>query len=163
MRIRQIKPDYWRDELVASLPDSVSRFYIGLWQEADDSGWLLWNVAEIAHDLYGYQPRGRRERWVRDRGEALAAVGRLHIHECGHGFLPNLTKHQRFGGKPYIGIQIAHDRDCARSIADDRLGKVGKGTERKGSAREGDKSPPTDQPTPSHLEVVNGKYQVRAS
>lgn len=127
MRIRQVKPDYWRDELMASLPDSVSLFYIGLWQEADDAGWLVWNIPEIGHDLYGYQPRARRERWVRERGQALATVGRLHLHECGHAFLPNLTKHQHLGGKPYRGVQIAHDRDCSRPIADDRPGKVGKG------------------------------------
>jgi hypothetical protein len=166
MRIRQVKPDYWRDELIASLPDSVSRFYIGLWQEADDAGWLRWNVPEIGHDLYGYQSRARRERWVKERGEALAAVGRLHFFDCGHAYIPNLTRHQKFGGKPYEGVRIAHDRNCSRSIADDRLGKVGKGTERKGSAhaREGDKSPPTDQPTNrSHLELVDGKWQERAS
>ena len=48
MRIRQIKPDYWRDEVIAAMPDSVARFYIGIWQEADDAGWLRWNVPEIA-------------------------------------------------------------------------------------------------------------------
>lgn len=127
MRIRQVKPDYWRDELIASLPDSVSRFYIGLWQEADDAGWLRWNIPEIGHDLYGYQPRTRREKWVKERGEALAAVGRLHFYDCGHAYLPNLTKHQHLGGRPYHGIRDAHDRDCSRPIADDRLGKVGKG------------------------------------
>jgi len=136
MRIRQVKPDYWRDELVASLPDSVSRFYIGLWQEADDAGWLNWNVAEIGHDLYGYQPRLRREKWVRERGEALAAVGRLHFHECGHAFLPTLTKHQKFGGRPVHTVRDAHARDCARSIENAPLGKVGKGKVRKGSDSE---------------------------
>ena len=70
MRIRQVKPDYWRDELMASLPDTVSLFYIGLWQEADDAGWLVWNIPEIGHDLYGYQGRQRREKWVKERGSA---------------------------------------------------------------------------------------------
>lgn len=122
-----MKPDYWRDELIASLPDSVSRFYIGLWQEADDAGWLRWNVPEIGHDLYGYQPRQRRERWVKERGEALAAVGRLHFYDCGHAYIPNLTKHQKFGGRPVHTVRDAHARDCAPPRADDRPGKVGKG------------------------------------
>jgi hypothetical protein len=145
VRIRQVKPDYWRDELIASLPDSVSRFYIGLWQEADDAGWLRWNVPEIGHDLYGYQPRARRERWVRERAEALAKVGRLHFHDCGHAFLPNLTKHQKFGGRPVFTVRDAHARDCARLRADAPHGKerveVGKGMERKGS----DSEPTDDQ------------------
>jgi hypothetical protein len=142
MRIRQVKPDYWHDELIASLPDSVSRFYIGLWQEADDAGWLRWNVPEIGRDLYGYQPRGRREQWVRERGEILAKVGRLHFFECGHAFLPNLTKHQRFGGRPVYTVRDAHARDCARlranappsgNIARPGKERVGEGKESKGS------------------------------
>lgn len=145
MRIRQVKPEYWRDELLAGLPDSVSRFYIGLWQEADDAGWLRWNVAEIGHDLYGYQPRVRRERWVRDRGEALAKVGRLHFHECGHAFLPTLTKHQKFGGRPVHTVRDAHARDCARADADAPLGKVGKGNGKERGGTGGNDSQPTDQ------------------
>ncbi len=139
MRIRQIKPDYWRDELIAALPDSVSRFYIGMWQEADDAGWLHWNVSEIALDLYGYQPRARREKWVRERAQALVSIGRLHLHECGHAFLPTLTKHQKFGGRPVYTHRDAHARDCARMHADAPHGKErvevggGDGKERKGS------------------------------
>lgn len=144
MRIRQVKPDFWSDELLAALPDSVRLFYIGLWQEADDAGWLRWNVAEVARDLYGYQPRARRERWVRERSEALAKINRLHFHDCGHAFLPTLTKHQKFGGRPVHTVRDAHARDCARLRADDRPGKekveVGKG---KGGSG-GDEEPTID-------------------
>lgn len=137
MRIRQIKPDYWRDEVIAAMPDSVARFYIGIWQEADDAGWLRWNVAEIALDLYGYEPRSRRERWVTERGAALAQAGRLIFHDCGHAFVPKLTKHQKFGGRPVYTMRDAHARECARVRADAPHGKerveVGNGTERKGS------------------------------
>jgi hypothetical protein len=162
VRIRQVKPDYWRDELIASLPDSVSRFYIGLWQEADDAGWLRWNVSEIGHDLYGYQPRTRRERWVRERAEALAKVGRLHFHDCGHAFLPNLVKHQKFGGRPVFTVRDAHARDCARLRADAPLGKVGKGREKVGEGTGGEPdSQPTDQLAniigPERLERIRAK------
>lgn len=151
MRIRQVKPDYWRDELVASLPDSVSRFYIGIWQEADDAGWLLWNVPEIALDLYGYQPRTRREKWVQQRGEVLAAVGRLHFYDCGHAFLPTLTKHQKFGGRPVYTVRDAHARACAPLREDDRPGKVGKG---RVEVRKGSDSQPTDLPTDELASVI---------
>lgn len=152
MRIRQVKPDFWSDELLATLPDTVRLFYIGLWQEADDAGWLRWNVAEVARDLYGYQPRGRRERWVLERSEALAKIGRLHFHDCGHAFLPTLTKHQKFGGRPVHTVRDAHARDCARLRADDRPGKekveVGKGTGGYG----GDERP--DEPTVDALRIA---------
>lgn len=123
MRIRQIKPDYWRDEVIASMPDSVALFYIGIWQEADDAGWLRWNVAEIALDLYGYEPRTRRERWVADRGKALEDAGRLIFHDCGHAFVPKLTKHQKFGGRPVYTQRDAHARECAPMRADALHGK----------------------------------------
>lgn len=152
MRIRQIKPDFWSDELMAEQSDAVRLFYIGLWQEADDGGWMRWSVAEIARDLYGYQPRGRRERWVTERGAALAAIGRLHLHECGHAFLPTLTKHQKFGGRPVHTVRDAHARDCARMRANDRPGKekveVGKGKGGYG----GDEQP--DEPTVDALRLA---------
>jgi hypothetical protein len=138
VRIRQIKPDYWRDEVIASMPDSVSRFYIGMWQEADDAGWLRWNVAEIALDLYGYEPRIRREKWVTERGKALEEAGRLLFFDCGHAFVPKLTKHQKFGGRPVYTQRDAHARECAptREDAPHGIGRerveVGNGTERKG-------------------------------
>lgn len=142
MRIRQIKAEFWRDELLASLPDAVRLFYIGMWQEADDAGWLRWNVSEVALDLYGYEARSRRERWVVERGEALVNVGRLVIHDCGHAFVPKLTKHQKTGGRPVYTVKDAHARDCAPLRADAPHGKerveveveVGNGKERKGSA-----------------------------
>ena len=134
MRIRQIKPAFWEDAVVESLPDSVKLFYIGTWQLADDGGTFEWNVAEIGRQLYGYQPRTKRERWVTERGQALVGVGRLLIHECGHAFVPKLLKHQRIGGTKALGHSSAHLR-CAPQDSDDLLpGKerVGKGTEGNG-------------------------------
>jgi hypothetical protein len=134
VRIRQIKPAFWEDAVVESLPDSVKLFYIGTWQLADDGGTFEWNVAEIGRQLYGYQPRIKRERWVQERGQALVHVGRLVIHECGHAFVPKLLKHQRIGGTKALGVSSAHLR-CSPTGSDDLLpGKerVGDGTEMNG-------------------------------
>lgn len=134
MRIRQIKPSFWQDAVIDSLPDSVKLFYIGTWQLADDGGTFEWNVPEIGHALYGYHPRKRREQWVTERAAALVNVGRLVIHECNHATVPKLLKHQRMGGTKALGVSSAHLR-CAPQSSDDLLpGKerVGKGTERNG-------------------------------
>jgi hypothetical protein len=134
VRIRQIKPSFWEDAVIESLPDSVKLFYIGTWQLADDGGTFEWNVPEIGHALYGYQPRNRRERWVTERAAPLVGVGRLVIHECGHATVPNLLKHQRMGGTKAIAVSSAHLRcpphssailrDPPRSSAILRTGKV---------------------------------------
>ena len=39
-RIRTIKPEFWTDPLMVSLPYEVRLFYIGLWNFADDWGCL---------------------------------------------------------------------------------------------------------------------------
>lgn len=133
MRIRQIKPAFWSDSTLAELPESVRLFYIGTWQLADDGGWMEWNPSEIAVALYPYISRGRRERMVQDRANALVQAGRLLIDPCGqHAFVPHLTEHQHFGGRPVYSTRDAHARGCARLRADDRSGKVGYGTVGKG-------------------------------
>lgn len=149
MRIRQIKPSFWEDAVIEALPDSVKLFYIGTWQLADDGGTFEWNVPEIGHALYGYQPRRRRETWVRERAESLIGVDRLVVHECGHATVPNLLKHQRMGGTKAIGVSSAHLR-CAPQVSANLLpGKVGKGrgTERYG----GGTGEPTDALTADQL------------
>lgn len=131
MRIRTIKPSFWQDSRMEELPDAVRLFYIGTWMLADDGGYFEWNVPEIGHALYGYQPRGRRERWVEERGAALVAVERLIIHDCGHAYVPKLTEHQRLGGTKALGVSSAHLRCAPQSSAEFRPVKEGKGRERK--------------------------------
>ena len=94
MRIRSVKPDFWRDRLMADLPADIRLFYIGLWQEADDAGWLRWQLDEIAADLYPYRSVRLRERQVRGWSARLVDIKRVEVHPCGHALIPKLTKHQ---------------------------------------------------------------------
>lgn len=96
MRIRQVKPDYWRDERLSSLTDTDRLVYIGLWMEADDAGWFKENVTEIASDLFPYQGRQARERKVAATLDRLRALGRVVSHPCGHSLVPRMEAHQRF-------------------------------------------------------------------
>lgn len=147
MRIRNVKPDYWRDRLIAVLPDAVARFYIGLWMEADDAGWLRWEPEEIAADLYPYRPVRAREKQVREWGAMLEARGRLQMHPCGHAFIPTLVRHQRFGGKVAHTVKNEHGRcgspppsaevrESPRASVTGGEGRGGNG--REGEGREGD-------------------------
>jgi hypothetical protein len=116
MRIRSIKPEFWRDRALASLAADVRLFYIGLWQEADDAGWLRWDLAEIGADLYPYRPAHSRERQLVNYSDALVALPgapRLVIHACGHAQITRLTGHQRQSGKPVTTIHREHANQCA--------------------------------------------------
>lgn len=112
LRIRSVKPDYWRDRLLAALPADVREFYVGLWMEADDAGWLRWRPEEIAADLYPYRAVRTRERNVERWGARLAELGRLEMHSCGHAVIPTLARHQFRPGHPVETIEREHRRDC---------------------------------------------------
>ena len=117
MRIRQVKPSFWGDAVLAALPEATRLFYIGLWMQADDAGWLRVDVAEIARDLYGYDGRKYRERHVEKMLEELKESGRVIFHECGHGFIPKLTDHQHLASesKRVYTTRNQHMRACAES------------------------------------------------
>lgn len=94
MRIRQVKPAFWSDSVIAALPAPARLFYIGLWMEADDAGWLRWDCSQIANELYGYESRKRRERDVETFMALLVKAERVVVHPCGHVEIPRLTSHQ---------------------------------------------------------------------
>lgn len=100
MRIRSVKPEFWEDAGVASLPIGARLFFIGLWNLADDGGYLRWSVFEVAAALYRYETRSRRERSVAESMVQLEAGGLAAILPCGkHALVPNLPKHQRLAGE----------------------------------------------------------------
>jgi hypothetical protein len=98
MRIRQVKPSFFKDPTMAGLSPAVRLFYIGLWLLADDAGWFRWDAAEVGNELYGYEPRARRERNVMAYLDVLLAEGRVVRHECGHMSIPTFPDHQRLSG-----------------------------------------------------------------
>lgn len=100
MRIRQVKPAFWADAKIASLPHDARLFYIGLWMLADDDGWLRWDVAEIGKELYGFEGRASREKRIERMTAAIseALPGKLTRHDCGHVELPKLAVHQHLAG-----------------------------------------------------------------
>lgn len=52
MRIRSIKPEFWRSEDIAVLPLSARLTFIGLWSYVDDNGVGEDRTSSIAADLY---------------------------------------------------------------------------------------------------------------
>lgn len=102
MRIRTVKPIFWRDRELARLGDEARLFYIGLWMQADDAGTFRWNPDEIAADLYPYQTERSRLGRVERYREALASMpgeSRLTVYDCGHAVLTRFAQHQKFAGE----------------------------------------------------------------
>lgn len=108
MRIRQVRQEFWTDELLAQFPDQVRLFYIGLWCVADDQGWFRWDVSRIGALLYPYRPKRRREKDIETWGAALADARRVILHGCGCAEIPALPRHQVVGGKKSRGEYERH-------------------------------------------------------
>ncbi|WP_280412653.1 hypothetical protein [Nocardia asiatica] len=52
MRIRSIKPEFWRSDDIAALPISTRLTFIGLWSYVDDNGVGSAKLSSIVADLY---------------------------------------------------------------------------------------------------------------
>jgi hypothetical protein len=108
VRIRQVRPEFWTDEAMARLPMTVRQFYIGLWNVADDAGWLVWRPAHIGAVLFPYESARRREREIASWSAQLVDAGRLRLHDCGCAEIPTLPRHQRIAGKQSFAVLETH-------------------------------------------------------
>lgn len=99
MRIRQIKPEFFRDREMAALTADQREFYVALWLESDDSGYFRWDVVQLGADIYPFRGATTRERQCAKWGDVLAGMGKLQRFGCGHAYLPTFTRHQRFSGQ----------------------------------------------------------------
>lgn len=108
MRIRAVRPDFWQDETIGHLPDSIRLFYIGLWCVSDDAGWFEWKPGQIGAALYPYRNPASRERSIEGWMQALVEAGRVVVHPCGCGRVPTLPKHQKLGGNPNYATKQKH-------------------------------------------------------
>lgn len=103
-----MRPEFWSDEIVAAMPDGARLFYIGLWNVADDAGWLEWRPSRIGALLYPYESAKRRERDIETWADHLTSRGRLVIHDCGCAVIPTLPRHQRVSGKQSFTVRDMH-------------------------------------------------------
>ena len=108
MRIRQVRPEFWTDETMAALPPAVRLFYIGLWNVADDAGFMEWRPSRIGAVLFPYESSKRRERDIAGWADRLVDAGRLRRYDCGCAEIPTLSKHQRVTGKLSYTAREAH-------------------------------------------------------
>jgi len=111
-----IRPAYWTDaDLHTRLNAAQREFYIGLWMEADDAGFVAYDVDRLGADLYPYRSLSWRRlqlpKWV------VALDPHVEVLECGlHLLIPSLHRHQA-PPKPSYQHQRAHQRCIASQVA----------------------------------------------
>jgi hypothetical protein len=143
LRIRQVKPEFWRDAHLADLSDTDKLVYIGLWMVADDTGTFRVDVQEIATDLFPYLSRTAREKKVTGSLERLVVLCRVVLEDCGrHAAIPTMGRHQRMASpeKQVRTVAREHAGACLNpSPAGTRgeLQTVGDAPARNGTVRNG--------------------------
>ena len=131
-RIRTIKPDFWTDDVVADLDPVAMLLYIGMWNFADDEGFIKDSVGQLRRQIFpdrGFDvPRALDE--LIDRGRVIrydSDQGRvLHI--------PHFQEHQKISHP--TPTKFTRVRPCGAQIPED---SGGFGNAPEGSALKGRK------------------------
>lgn len=109
MRIRTIKPSFWRSDDITALPMDVRLLFIGLWSYVDDNGVGLDDYRQIAADLFALEEdqEGVRK-FIREGLATLSQnflVIRYKIEDRPCLFIPTWDLHQKIDHKGKIRYQ----------------------------------------------------------
>lgn len=129
VRIRQVRPEFFSDPVVASLSADVRLTYIGLWCVADDAGYLVWDAPHIGALLYPYESVRVREKRIAKAGTELLDTQRMEFYPCGCALIRRLEDHQKIGGNKSFTVKEKHERHLVRTRMDKSPGKLGNGSE----------------------------------
>lgn len=167
MRIRSIKPEFWRSEDIASLDVEDRLLFIGLWSYVDDNGVGIDRLADVCADLFALDlERDPPETFARvSRGlQNLSEAGRIARYTVeGKSYLQisNWSKHQRIDKPnkaryPHSDAEnavireglAASSRECRESVAPGTEEQGNRGTEEQGTNTRSP-APPSSVPDPA--------------
>jgi hypothetical protein len=117
MRIRSIKPEFWKDELVSKWPVITRLTYIGLWSEADDYGRIRWLPEYLRAAIFPYDTRMNMAAALKPIEES----GRVFVYESqGNRYAVILTwpKHQNINRKSRPQLPDPPREELAKFIED---------------------------------------------
>lgn len=151
-----MRPEFWQDETVASWPEAMRLFYVGLWGVCDDAGYFEYIPKRIAALVYPYDAVKRREGRVAGWLLTLVEIGKVRRFEgCDHAVVPTLPEHQKSGGNPSFTVKKDHDGEI-RTSPESPVSNV---RERKGMERGGTGGSASDaQEARGRLQLVDGKW-----
>lgn len=170
MRIRSIKPEFWRSPDITLLDRELRLLFIGLWSYVDDNGVGQDRVSTIAADLFADDlSRDPRETlaWITGGLAKLSEVGRIVRYTvASRDFLliTNWDKHQRIDkpNKPRYPLPTSDDAFIRETLAEssrDPRDIPAPGTEEQGNRGTGE-NPPTPHAISRNLPAVPGKRRA---
>lgn len=94
MRIRSIKPDFFKDEIIAELRHVERLTFIGLWLIADRNGRLEYRPKYIKAELFPYEEKLDMEKILKNL-ELTGIIRYFTVKERLFIDIPNFLKHQK--------------------------------------------------------------------
>src|SRR5438105_15942569 len=106
MRIRTIKPEFWRSDDITALSREDRLLFIGLWSYVDDNGVGRDDYRTVAAELFAFEEDMKDAReFVREGLATLSRallISRYEVDGKAYLHVTNWTKHQKIDrpGKP---------------------------------------------------------------
>lgn len=176
MRIRSIKPEFWRSMDISSLDNWIDRFiFIGLWSYVDDNGVGIDRLSLITTDLFADDvERDPRETFARvSRGlQNLSEAGlivRYSVAERSFLYITNWSKHQRIDkpNKSRYPDPTCDDAEIRESVArvsreSPEIPAPGTGEQgSSGTGEQGSRSSSSAMPPREDVESICGRLHDR--
>jgi hypothetical protein len=96
MRIRSVKPDFWRDrDTTGRWPADMKLLYVGLWNVADDEGRLELDLDLLAADLDPFRVTWPDMAAVVERIRQTGCLSVYEVEGRKYGFIPKFKDHQK--------------------------------------------------------------------
>ena len=134
-RIRTIKPDFWTDEKVVELDFADRLLFIGMWNFADDQGYLDYSLKRIKMQVFPGDDVDV------SRGlQRLHSLGLIRLYDSSNGLvlrIVNWEKHQRVSNPSLARFTQGDLQECdwpVDGLASPLEPSVRKGREGKGSS-----------------------------
>ena len=127
MRIRSIRPEFWRSKDISNLPLDDRLLFIGLWSYVDDNGVGRDELADIVADLFADDMVADPRETVARVSRGLARLSEAHLVSRytveNRPFLHIVTwsRHQRVdkAAKSRYPLPDAHSRESRETVARD--------------------------------------------
>jgi hypothetical protein len=162
-RIRTIKPEFWQNETLASLPEHARLLAIALLNHADDAGMFLANAALVRAACFPFEEHSKN---VLGSLQELSRIGYIEVRDCDGkqvGKVCKFLEHQRID-KPQKSKLLAvfeafpsennDSKNIPRTFQEpsqndprlERKGKEGNGTGEQGKGNVSPKSAGIEKP-----------------
>lgn len=130
MRIRSIKPEFWRSDDIDALDWDTRLVFIGLWSYVDDNGVGIYKLSNVVSDLFAHDfyrdPNATLNRVSEalNRLESRSMISRYRVENKDFIHITNWESHQRVNNpnKPRYPLPTSENSEPIETLSRDDSG-----------------------------------------